>query len=227
MCARELRVDVGQREEVEVGYRLKVRLRAREKAGDERCLVVHVALRGAVEHVRAAVDNAGGLHQLSPAVHVAVLWTEDGAPGLKRSLDLKGRPFLLTGHPAVIHGGACLREDDLFEPVGSWPSGGRARVEGDAPGSSATGLDRVLKRQKVVPRPRHVVAVGLEALGAVPDESFEVDPRKELICLPLDRAEIDPGLWIVLPQSIDVYLVVERKELALLDQCGHRRGSRR
>src|SRR6266581_2030128 len=85
--ASGLRVDVGQREEVEVGYRLKVRVRAREKAGDERCLVVHVALRGAVEHVRAAVDNAGGLHQLSPAVHVAVLWTEDGAPGLKRSLD--------------------------------------------------------------------------------------------------------------------------------------------
>ena len=215
-------VDVRQWEDGVVGSSGRLGGIAVEEARDERTLVEHVALRRAAEQPLASVAECGGNHVLLAAVDICAVGSEDLAPGRPGLLDFSRGPFLLALPPVVIDRCSGLAQDNLLVPVASRPAGGRLALQGHTPRLATVGLDLVLEGHQLVPGLGHLVALRLERLGVVPDQSLERRPSVERIQLVVDLPQVDPVRPVVCVELTHVELVVERDELARPGQLDER-----
>src|SRR4029077_5977746 len=144
-------------------------------------------------------------------------------------LDLGRGPLLLSSDPVVIDRWTGLAEHDLLDPVTAGPAVGAGAGDGHAPGGGAAGLDLALEGKQAVPAVGHVVALGLEVGGVVPDQTLEVGPREDLVQLAIVKGltEVDPALRIVGLESSHVDRAVQRDDLTLLRELGQELGAGR
>src|SRR5437868_10875002 len=107
-------------------------------------------------------------------------------------------------------------------PVGSGPAGRSLALEGDTPRLATVGLDPVLEGHQLVPGLGHLVALRLEGLGVVPDQTLERGPGVDGIQLVVDLPQVDPVRPVVRVELTHVELIVERDELACPGQLDER-----
>ncbi len=215
-----LGVDVGEREEVEVGPSHQARVGLGEEGRDEGSLVQHVALRWVLEHRSPDVPEVGVDDVVGAAVDVGVAGAEDLAEGRPRRLDRGRGPLRLALPPAVVCGWTDRAERDLFVEVAAGPAGGGSTLHRHAPRRGAVRLDLVLERDHVLPCLGHRVALGREDLGAVPDQTLEVRPGEDLDEVAADGAEVDPALVVIRLELGHVHDVLEVDHLPLVGESG-------
>ncbi len=164
-AARELRVDVGEREEAVV-LRLGAGL-IREERRDEARLVVQEAAWRLGEHRVGRLAEGGRHDGVRAAVAVGDRITER-LPGL---LDGRVGPLGLAGGPAVVHGRAGLAKDDVLDPVGSRPARVTAGLDAEAPLLLVAGHLRASVGVELVPG-GGVRGPALPVRRVVPDEAL-------------------------------------------------------
>ena len=157
----------------------EVRVRAdlgalREEGGDERRLVVHVALRRRGEEALRALAEVGRGDRRGAAVDELVVLGEP-AELVERGDDALVGERNLVRDPLVVDFRRLRAQHQVLDPVGRRPAGRAARAETDAPRRAAVGDDLLGQRLQVLHRRRHFVAGVLEVLRHVPDEALHID----------------------------------------------------